>query len=71
MNLPIKKQKICDGVSKICSNMQNVYVADVMNSGHVLNDAYELQKSIMLKFGALDLSVSDESIFIRIGILDF
>ena len=70
MNLPIKKQKICDGINKVRSDMQNVYIGDIMNSAHILNDSYEIKKSILLKFGVLDFSFSHDSIINRTGLLD-
>lgn len=70
MNLPIKKQKICDGISKIRADMQNIYIADIMNSGHVLTDSYDIKKSILLKFGVLDISISHESTLTRTRIFN-
>lgn len=65
MNLPTKKQRICEGISKVRSDLHNIYIGDIMNSGYVLSDTYETKKSILLKFGVLDLAVSHESKLIR------
>ena len=70
MNLPTKKQKICDGINKVRFDMQKLYIGDIMNSGHILSDDYEIKKSILLKFGVLDFSFSSDSTITRARFLD-